>query len=112
MLKVKEWTGDEKVAIKDIVADLNKIFKMDPDLMNKFMKTYFPCNYAVRDCEGVQVKCYDEASTENPQVSFIGLLNGLLGVDKIGVGPVSAILDKGTVVGFQVSDTAAFAKGE
>lgn len=118
MIRVNEWTGEETIAIKDIVANLNRIYNLDPDLTQKLCFTHFECNHAIRDCEGVQAKCYDDASAENPasmenpKVGFIGALNGLLGIDKNGAGPISAILDKGIIIGFQVSDTAAFARQE
>ena len=113
MLRVKEWTGDETVAVKDIVAALNEIYNLDPDFIQKLSFTHFPCNTAIRDHESVQAKCYDDCSMEDPKVGFIGALNGLLGIDKNGAGPISAIIERkdgGPVIGFRVSDTAAFDK--
>lgn len=89
MLKVKKFLGGEVIAIRDIIATLNELVKLDPTWMQKITLTRYCCNEKITEHESVQVLC----SGKNDPVSkagFIGLLNGLLGIDENHYGPIAA----------------------
>lgn len=111
-MEINEWTGNEQITVKGIITALNEITRLDPDLMQQLCSTRFPCNTAIRDHKTVQTHCYGDASIENPKAGFIGVLNGLIGIDRNKFGPISAIMEKDVVIGFRVTRTASFDKQE
>jgi len=106
-MKVNEWTGEEKISIKEILAVMNEITDLDPDLMNRIGLVRFSCNHDIRDHETVQAHCYDDASLKNPKAGFICVLNGILGIDKNRFGPITIDISKddGKVTGFSLTNT-------
>lgn len=106
-MKVDKWTGEETVAIKDIIAMLNEVLELDKELLTDMILRRFPCSHAVRDHETVQAHCYGDSSIENPKVGFIGLLNGCIGIDRNHFGPIAAAFEKegGPLTGFKLTDT-------
>ena len=111
-MEVNKWTGDETVAVKDVIAMLNELHQLNPELMTDFTLKRFPCNHAIRDHKTVQAFCYGDASLEEPKVGLVGLLNGLLGIDRNHFGPIAAILEEedGSLTGFTMTDTDAMTK--
>ena len=111
-MEVDKWTGEETIAIKDVVAMLNEIHKLDPELMADITLTRFPCNHSVRDHKTVQAHCYGDSSIEKPKVGFVGLLNGLIGIDRNHFGPVAATFEteEGPFTGFKLTDTDEMTK--
>lgn len=111
-MEVDKWTGEETMAIKDVIAVLNEIHDLDPELMANMTLTRFPCKDTVRDHKTVQAHCYGDASIEKPKVGFIGLLNGLIGIDRNHFGPIAANFKKegGPLLGFKLVDTDAMTK--
>jgi len=108
-MKVEEWTGDETISIKEILAVMNEITEIDPDLMSHIGLVRFPCNHGIRDHETVQAHCYGDASLKEPKAGFIGVLNGILGIDKNRFGPITINISEvdGSVTGFRLTDTKA-----
>jgi len=106
-MEVDKWTGEEFVAVKDVIALLNEIHEADPSLMTDITLTRFPCTEAVRDHKTVQAHCYGDASLENPKVGFVGLLNGIFGIDRNHFGPIAANFEEegGKLLGFKLTDT-------
>lgn len=110
-MEVDKWTGDETVAVKDVIAMLNEIQQLNPELMTDITMTRYPCNHAIRDHKTVQAHCFGDSSIEKPKVGLIGILNGLIGIDKNHFGPIAAILEEnGTLNGFTMTDTDAITK--
>ena len=60
--------------IKNIVKTLNEAYKLDPKLMETLMKYSCKCNDELADHPTIQV-------SQDNKISFIGLLNGLVGRD-------------------------------
>lgn len=106
-MEVEKWTGEETIKIKDIIATLNEITELDPNFMHKLTFERHPCSAGIRDHKTVQAHCYDMASFDNPSAGFLGVINGLLGIDKNVYGPISANVDKDTKVlkGFSLVNT-------
>lgn len=110
-MEVEKWTGEETVAVKDIVAMLNEITQLDPELMTNVALKRFPCKPEIRDHKTVQAHCFGAASVEEPEAGFIGILNGVIGIDSNHYGPIAAILgENGTLTGFKLTDTDAMTK--
>ena len=106
-LKVDKWTGFESITINQILEVLNEMVGIDPEFTKKLMTTRFPCNHEMRDHKSIQVHCYDKASVEKPEAGFLGVLNGLIGIDRNHFGAVSAIYNDndGSIQGFNLTDT-------
>ena len=107
-MKVSEWSGKETISVTDALVFLNHVAKLDPEFITRLCLNRTACNTAIRDHESIQAHCYDDASLENPKVGMVGFLNGLFGCDRNGFGAISVIMDKDIVVGFKLTDTAAF----
>ena len=107
-MKVEKWTGNEAVSINSILDLLNETFKLDPDFMQDLVTTRFPCNKAMTDHPTIQVHCYGDASIEEPKAGFLGLINGMLGVDVNISGPIAANFDEERkLMGFVLTNTEA-----
>lgn len=111
-MKVEKWTGDEKVSVNDILAVLNDALKKDPEAMTALVNARVNCNEALENHDSIQVGTYDDkgefASEGQTKVGLLGLLNGLVGVDKNVYGPISATVDDdGNVTAFSLTDTDA-----
>lgn len=106
-MEVQKWTGEETIAVKDVIAMLNEIHQLDPELTTNMVLHRFPCNEGVKNHKTVQAHCYGDASVENPKVGIVGLLNGILGIDSNHFGPVAANFEKdgGPLLGFKMTDT-------
>ena len=107
-MEVDKWTGEETFAIKDVIAMLNEIHQLDPELTANMVLHRFPCNKEIRDHKTVQAHCYGDASIENPKVGLLGILNGLFGIDKNHFGAITAYFEKkddGSLLGFKLTNT-------
>lgn len=106
-MEVEKWTGEETVAVKDVLAMLNEIHALDSELTTNMVLHRFPCNKDIRDHKTVQAHCYGDASLENPKVGLLGILNSLFGIDKNHFGAIAANFEKddGPLLGFKMTDT-------
>ncbi len=105
-MKVEKWTGNEAVSVNGILDLLNATCKLDPEFMQTLITSRFPCNENIKDHPSIQVHCYKDASEEKPKAGFLGVLNGLIGVDVNVSGPVAANFnEEGQLQGFSLTDT-------
>ena len=111
-MEVEKWTGEETITVKDVVAMLNEIHQIDPDLTTGMILHRFPCNKGIRDHKTVQAHCYGDDSLENPKVGLLGILNGILGIDKNHFGPIAGDFNKETkaLLGFKMTNTDAITR--
>ncbi len=107
-IKVEKWTGNEAVSINTILNLLNEAFKIDPEFMQNLITTRFPCNKTFTDHPTIQVHCYGDSSVEQPKAGFLGILNGMLGIDENISGPIAANFDEDQkLMGFILTNTEA-----
>jgi len=105
-MKVDKWTGKEAVSLLSVLDTLNEAYQLDPELMQNLITTRFSCNKKIRDHETIQTHCFNDASIENPKAGFLGILNGIIGIDKNKSGPISANFDdNGKLIGFAFTNT-------
>jgi len=106
-MEVKEWKGSEIVSINELIEKLNEFNKLDPEFIKNLISTRFKCNNGLANHKTTQVLLKDEDFI----AGFLGILNGLLGIDKCSFGPVVAELDDNEfVVEFRLTDTKAINK--
>lgn len=85
-------------SVQDVIDLLNELNRMDGDVVSALVNTRYRCNDAVVRHPTVQV----DSSEGSPRLGFVGLLNGLFGVDEGGYGPLTAVMDaRNKVVRFQ-----------
>ena len=83
---------------------LNTIYKLDSDAMNTLFDLRVLTNDAVTAHPSVQVG-------SKTTLSFLGLLNGYLGANDYGYGPIcSEWTSEGFLVGFRLGSESAGAK--
>lgn len=105
-MQVEKWTGNEAISVNGIIEVLNNAFKYDAKFMQELIKNRISCNKKLRDHPTIQVHCYNDSSYESPRAGFLGLLNGLIGVDVNNTGPITALFDdNGDLIGFKLTDT-------
>lgn len=85
-------TPSLNVNLRDIVDRLNSMLEADPDAARKLARTYHPCNKALAEHPTCQVNAID-VDNDLYTVGALGWLNGALGIDPSGWGPISAIFD-------------------
>lgn len=107
-MKVNIWEGSKTITINEIIKVLNDAFTLDPAAVQDLISTRFPCNQKLRDHETIQVHAYGDSSMNNPKVGFLGMLNGLIGIDQNGSGAIAAKYnDDKELTGFVMTDTDA-----
>lgn len=110
-MKINIWEGREAVTVNEMIKVLNEAFVLDPTAMQDLISTRFPCNQKLRDHETIQVHAYGDSSMDNPKVGFLGMLNGLIGIDQNGFGAIAAHYnDDKELTGFVMVDTEAITR--
>jgi len=109
-MEVDGWTGEETIVVKDVIAMLNEMHQLDPKLMTDMVLHRFPCNEGIKNHKTVQV--HGDASVGAPKVGLLGVLNGILGIDRNHFGPVAAYFEKenGKLLGFKMTNTDGITK--
>lgn len=107
-MKVDKWTGKEAISLLTILETLNEAYQLDSELMQNLITMRFPCSEEIRDHETIQAHCFGDASIEKPKAGFLGILNGMIGIDKNRSGPIRASFDdNGKLIGFILTNTEA-----
>lgn len=88
MIKVKKWTGNEIVKVKDIIKVLNEALKIDGNAINELFSKRVEVNNKLANHKSIQVRQQKEEKTCT--LSILGLLNGIIGIDKNVYGPITA----------------------
>ncbi len=100
----------EHVTLEETAAFLNDLLKVDPTTINALFNIRIYCNQGLAEHPTVQVGCQGEGKQKICQVGFIGLLNGLLGIDERGWGHLAINIDNGEIKSFTVLDDKRVAK--
>lgn len=74
-----------------VVTFLNTMLEIDRKAVSGLFLYRLGCNEELANHRTVQVREY---SNGEYSVGFLGILNGLFGIDKDGWGPIAAIVDK------------------
>ncbi|MCD6220687.1 hypothetical protein J7K25_00815 [bacterium] len=77
----------KNVSLEEVVAFLNELTKIDRKAMQKLCKTRVKCNKKLAKHPTVQVVKNKNGETK---VGFLGILNGLFGIDEKGWGTIAA----------------------
>ncbi len=72
--------------IEEAIQVLNEALALDPDAVNAIMLRRVPCNEKISDHPTIQVG--------NGDMSALGLINGLFGINKNGYGFITANVDE------------------
>lgn len=95
---------DKPVSLDEALAVLNRIHAADPRVMPLLLGTRVMCNEALADDPTVQVGCVRRTVDVVPgvwEVGFLGILNGIFGVDETGWGYIAAkFSDAGDLIEF------------
>jgi hypothetical protein len=94
----------ENVTLKDTAEFLNELLKTDPTTINALFNIRIYCNQGFSEHPTVQVGCQGEGKRKVCQVGFIGILNGLFGIDEKGWGRLALNMDNGLITSFSVLD--------
>ena len=85
----------KKATPKEVVNFLNEILKTDSRAIETLFNTRVFCNKKLANHPTVQVGQFGKKPHEKYFVGFIGILNGLFGIDKKGWGCISMDLTRG-----------------
>ena len=90
---------ENKMSAKEVVEFLNELLEIDPFAMNALFNIRVFCNTKLADHETVQVLGVEGGVGS---VGFIGILNGMFGVDEDGWGIIAADLTDGKINRFEL----------
>ena len=79
----------DQVQVAGAIALLNEMVKMDPEAAHALIEQRVSCNDTLRDHPTIQV----QVDGGKAEVGLLGVLNGLLGADATGWGPIVACFD-------------------
>ncbi|MFA7120750.1 MAG: hypothetical protein WC277_04680 [Bacilli bacterium] len=87
----------------DVVDFLNDLVEVDGEAVEKLFECHVPCNKGLADHPTVQVA----KQHGGWKVGMLGLLNGLVGKNEAGYGPIEMMTSNGGVVrGFRLAPWA------
>jgi len=88
----------EKVTLGQTVIFLNQLLKADPEAIQKLLVSRVPCGDRLANHPAVQVL----STASGPMIGLLGILNGLFGKDRAGLGQIIAECDRedGKLKGF------------
>lgn len=96
----------ETISIDEMIAFLNSLIELDLAALDRLFHVRFPATDALANHATVQV----DAGDGKPTVGFLGILNGMFGVDMHEYGPITAVFDRRVLVGFRRTDDPDFSK--
>ncbi len=100
----------ESRTIDETIDFLNGMVALDPHAVGRLIAARVPCNLALADHPTVQVCAHDEDTDIGGAefaVGFLGVLNGLFGIDEKGWGVITALVENnGSVSKFYRTDHA------
>jgi len=108
------------VSVDDAIAFLNELVELDRQAIGNLVETRVVCNVGLAGHPTVQTLVYNNLPKVDPadpplyKVGFLGILNGLFGIDSEGWGPIAASFEKnedgsvGEFIKFQRSPSREF----
>ncbi len=100
----------EQVTLRETAEFLNELLKTDPTTINALFNIRIYCNQGLAEHPTVQVGCQGDGKQRTCQVGFIGILNGLFGIDEKGWGHLALDMDNGSIKRFIVLNDERIAK--
>ena len=87
----KPWSYGlrRKVSVDQTVIFLNELLKIDPETIQSLVESRVPCGNKLAHHPSVQVMIKDDQA----MVGLLGILNGLFGREKQGIGQIVAEVD-------------------
>jgi hypothetical protein len=74
---------------------LNKLLAVDPTVIRQMMDFRLPCSQALADDPTIQVALREDGAYA---VGLVGIINGLLGIDDRGYGPITGFVEDDGVI--------------
>ena len=107
MVEVNMWTEDDEFKLTEMLELLNEAIHLHRDAMEVLIDTRVSCNRDLAKHKSIQVM----GKYGNYAVGFLGMLNGLLGIDANKFGPITAYYDEeGKLTKFAMTDTKNITK--
>ncbi len=91
----------DHISQKEVVEFLNELLAIDSRAINTLFNIRVLCNKKMADHPTVQVGSIDK-SGKVFQVGFVGILNGMFGVDVNGWGHISVDTEDGSIKQFRL----------
>jgi hypothetical protein len=81
---------DKKMDMDRVIAVLNSAVQADPDAMRALVETRIPCNMKLAEHPTIQIAADldGQGGYTNPRIGFLGVLNGLFGMNDKGQGGI------------------------
>jgi len=98
-----------QLTLDEIIERLNSMVEADSEAVMALIISRVPCNNRLADHPTCQVDTIDRLGVNDGinRVGLLGVLNGILGIDANGWGPLCAeIDDNGKLIRFNISDGA------
>ena len=93
------YSTHNSIDVEDVIAFLNDLLRVDRSAVSRLIETRVPCNECVANHPSVQVQA--DPGGKNPSVGFLGVLNGMFGVDEEGWGQIGMeVTDDGRILHF------------
>jgi len=87
------------IGIEDTIMFLNSLLRIDRAAVSQLVGHRVPCNDRMANHPSVQVQA--DPGGKNPSVGFLGVLNGMFGIDEEGWGQIAMeIADDGNILYF------------
>jgi len=103
---------NETVSVEQAIKLLNEMLVIDPDATQNLLDNRVKCNETLANHPTIQVRQYE--NDKYPQVGFVGVLNGLFGIDDVsGIGAICCEVDNnGKILNFARTKSASEPTGE
>jgi hypothetical protein len=88
-MRVKNWSGEEKLSVREILVRLNQIRRQDPEGFQRLLRKRVPLSLDIRRLEEIPAIGGGFSLKWGP----LELLNALFGVDVDGRGPFMEMVD-------------------
>lgn len=104
--KRKTWRENSSVSVGETVEFLNEMLGLDRQFTERLMWARIRCNRQIAEHESIQ--CRSEPGGGRGKAGFLGVLNGVFGIDKNGFGPITGDvdeMDETHIVRFRMTDS-------
>ena len=87
----------ESLTLNQAIEMLNEMVKADPDATLALINTRVACSKELAEHHSIQV----DGSVDPARVGFLGVLNGLFGINEQGWGAIAAVIDEHKLIKFR-----------
>jgi len=89
----------KNITPKNVCDLLNEMLKLDYKCTEKLIEHRVPCNEKIADHATIQVQQFK--TDKFPKVGLMGVINGLFGIRKDGMGAICYEIDFGKIIRFK-----------